>query len=492
MKVKIFVLILSFFTMNISGQKSHLDRQPVVAGSFYPGSKMALTEEIEKLFKESPEKPSDSNVWALISPHAGYVFSGAVAASAYASIPETARYDNVFIIGSSHHVSFSGASVYTRGDYITPMGKVKVNRSLGEKLIKDGNLFTFYENAHTSEHSIEVQIPFLQHLFGSDLQIVPIVIGTGNRGACEKIADALMPWFDGNNLFVISSDFSHYPCYDDAIRVDRSTSDAIISGDPEKFLKSLKKTNSNMVSGLATPMCGWTSALVLLNLTKKSKGVSYRHISYSNSGDNSRYGDKERVVGYHSIIVEGPAASSFFLTEDEKDELLSIARESIRSFLFDDRKSGIKSKTLTETLKSNLGAFVTLTIDGKLRGCIGRFMPDEPLFEIVRQMAQSAAFKDSRFRPLTKKEYEKVKIEISVLSPLKKINDINEIILGRHGVYIRKDFRSGTFLPQVANGKNWTVEDFLGHISRDKAGIGWLGWKDAEIFTYEAFIFGEE
>ncbi|MCD4770721.1 MAG: AmmeMemoRadiSam system protein B [Bacteroidales bacterium] len=491
MKIEIFVLILSFVTMNISGQKSQLDRQPVVAGSFYPGSETGLKEEIEKLFKETQVKPSDTNVWALISPHAGYVFSGAVAASAYASIPETARYDNVFIIGSSHHVSFSGASVYTRGDYITPLGRVKVNRSLGEKLIKDGTYFTFYENAHTSEHSIEVQIPFLQHLFGSDLQIVPIVIGTGNKEACEKIADALKPWFNGNNLFVISTDFSHYPNYNDAVRIDRSTADAIISGDPGKFLKSLRKNNSIAVSGLATPMCGWTSGLVLLNLTNKNKEVSYKHIIYSNSGD-SRYGDKERVVGYHSIIVEGPVTDSFYLHENEKNELLKIARESIRSLLYDDKKVKIEERELTETLMSNLGAFVTLTINGKLRGCIGRFMPDEPLYKIVGQMAQSAAFSDSRFRPLTKKEFETVKIEISVLSPLKKIDNINKIILNRHGVYIRKDFRSGTFLPQVANGKNWTVEEFLGYIARDKAGIGWLGWKDAEIFIYEAFVFGEE
>jgi AmmeMemoRadiSam system protein A len=172
--------------------------------------------------------------------------------------------------------------------------------------------------------------------------------------------------------------------------------------------------------------------------------------------------------------------------------LLKIARENIRSFLINKKYSQIDPETILTGLKKPLGSFVTLSIDDKLRGCIGRFMPSDPLFEVVKQMSAAAAFQDSRFTPLTKKEFEKMKIEISVLGPLRKIKDINDIILGKHGVYIRKDNQSGTFLPQVAKGKKWSVEDFLGHISKDKAGLGWDGWRNADVFIYDTFIFEEE
>ncbi|HCC71675.1 MAG TPA: AMMECR1 domain-containing protein [Bacteroidales bacterium] len=177
---------------------------------------------------------------------------------------------------------------------------------------------------------------------------------------------------------------------------------------------------------------------------------------------------------------------------EDQQKLLEIARESIRSYLYKDKLPEIKESEISTALLNKLGAFVTLNLEGRLRGCIGRFMPTEPLYETVLAMAREAAFNDARFLPLTKEEFEETSIEISVLSPLRKIEDINEIILGKHGVYLRKGIQSGTFLPQVANNRNWTVTDFLGHISRDKAGLGWTGWKDAEIYVYEAFVFGEE
>jgi len=139
-----------------------------------------------------------------------------------------------------------------------------------------------------------------------------------------------------------------------------------------------------------------------------------------------------------------------------------------------------------------MGAFVTLKTDGNLRGCIGRFTTPDPLYQVVSQMAISSAFEDGRFIPLTKAEFGKIEIEISVLSPLRKISNINEIVLGKHGIYIKKEFRTGTMLPQVATENGWTIEQFLGYTSRDKAGLGWTGWKDAEIFIYEAVVLTEK
>jgi AmmeMemoRadiSam system protein A len=178
-------------------------------------------------------------------------------------------------------------------------------------------------------------------------------------------------------------------------------------------------------------------------------------------------------------------------TKSEKEMLFSIARNSIRTMLYDGKQYTIDDKKIPEALKKPYGAFVTLKIDGKLRGCIGRFLSSEPLYKVVQASAISSAFDDHRFYPLTKEEYEKTELEITVLGPMKKINNINEIVLGKHGIYIKKDFRAGTMLPQVAIENGWTVEQFLGYTSRDKAGLGWDGWKDADLFIYEGMVLEE-
>ena len=178
-------------------------------------------------------------------------------------------------------------------------------------------------------------------------------------------------------------------------------------------------------------------------------------------------------------------------TKDEAKTLLSIARSSIRTMLYDNKKMTINAESFPPDLKKTLGAFVTLKINGNLRGCIGRFISTDPLYDVVQQMALASSFEDSRFSPLTKEEFEKTDIEISVIGPLKKINNISEIVLGKHGIYIKKDLRSGTMLPQVATENRWTVEEFLGYTSRDKAGLGWDGWKNAEIYIYEAAVLEE-
>lgn len=178
-------------------------------------------------------------------------------------------------------------------------------------------------------------------------------------------------------------------------------------------------------------------------------------------------------------------------TKDEVNQLFSIARNSIHTMLFENKRLAIDPSDIPSDLKKGMGAFVTLNINGKLRGCIGQFPSDEPLYEVVNKMAIAAAFGDTRFLPVTKDEFNKLRIEISVIGPLKKINNISEIVLGKHGIYIKKDSRSGTMLPQVATGNHWTLEQFLGYTSRDKAGLGWDGWKNADIYIYEAVVLEE-
>jgi MEMO1 family protein len=498
MRALVLTVLLITGTMNTFSQDRQADRKPVAAGRFYLADKEALIKDLEKLYGNCIKPPSGLYVRAIISPHAGYVFSGKIAASAFSAVPQDADYSNIFIIGSSHVMSFNGASVYNSGDYITPLGKIKVNTQIADKLKSENRCFNFPVTSHAGEHSIEVQIPFIQYRFKKDIPIVPIIIGTDNKSTIKEIAAALKPYFIPENLFVISSDFSHYPAYQDAVIADRLTAEAIISKESENFLKTLTRNSSKGYPGLVTSMCGWTSGLTLLYLAEDNQNLKFKKICYCNSGD-SQYGNKEEVVGYNALeLVEENKkyekqipVSDVKFTGSEAAKLITLARNSIRSLLFEKKRQELDPASLPEIFKSKMGAFVTLKIDGKLRGCIGRFPSTDPLFQVVDQMAAASAFEDARFTPLTKSEFDETEIEISVLGPLKKITGINEIVLGKHGIYIKKDFRSGTMLPQVATENRWTVEQFLGYTARDKAGLGWTGWKDAEIFIYEALVLEE-
>jgi AmmeMemoRadiSam system protein B/AmmeMemoRadiSam system protein A len=465
-------------------------RKAAVAGTFYPGEKRDLERELLDLFQNSKKKRLESlPLQAIISPHAGYVFSGKVAASAYNQISENAVYKRVFVLASSHRMHFKGASVYIRGDYETPLGNVKVDKTLGQKLIKSSDIFLDKPEAHLHEHSLEVQLPFLQHKLGNSFQLIPIVLGTNSAADCKLIAEALKPYFVTDNLFVVSTDFSHYPNYDAASKIDYLTANAICENKTEDLRAALERNKSAFVENLSTSLCGWTSVLTLLYLTE-GREYKYMQIDYQNSGDAKRYGDKERVVGYWSIVVYDENVP-FVITAEEKTELLEKARSSITNYLKTGKKGKAGSPKSDGILKKKTGVFVSVYVNDELRGCIGGFAQDKSLNHLLHQMA-IAALGDRRFDKVQPEELENMTLEISVLSPLKKITSAEEIELGRHGIFIRKGLNTGTFLPQVADKTGWNRAEFLGRCSRDKAGLGWEGWKTAELFTYEAIIIKEE
>ena len=490
---------------NERASDSLVNRRPAVAGSFYPGSAKELTSTLSSLFASAEPRKVTGTIQAVISPHAGYVFSGSVAASAFHQLDSEKVYQNVFIIGSSHRFSFDGSSVYTRGNYETPLGTVLVNLELAKKLANDpSGVFTDRTDAHIYEHSLEVQLPFLQKIYGDKLIIVPIVLGTQRPSVCKKIAQVLKPYMAPENLFVISTDFSHYPGYEDAVRADALTADAICANVPEHFLNTIRRTEAKGIPGLVTCICGWTSVLTLLHMTEDLPGIEYHKVQYRNSGD-SPYGERDRVVGYYAIVITTKAVTSndnqsvkessdeeFYLSELEKQALISIARNTLESNTRSSKIPPVERNLLTSTLETPCGAFVTLRKKGELRGCIGRFETTEPLWKVVQEMTAAAAVQDYRFDPVDRSELKDIDIEISVLTPLKRINSPDQIRLGIDGIYIRKGSASGTFLPQVAKETNWTLEEFLGHCARDKAGIGWNGWKDAELYTFQALILEEK
>lgn len=492
----ILVLLYWGVTMNTYSQHDGVEkrnRKPVVAGKFYPAQKQVLNNDLQSYFKKASGKEIQNTI-SLIAPHAGYVFSGEVAACSYNQIDEDKTFENIFILASSHHAAFKGASIYNIGDYETPLGEVPVNIQLANKLIKQSNLFDYHPQAHTLEHSLEVQLPLLQYKLNTNFQIVPIVIGTQEEADCRKMSEVLKPYFNANNLFVISTDFSHYPHYEAAKQNDQVTADAVASNQPERLIRTLEENMDKNIANLATSLCGWSSVLTLMYMTSEMSGIEYHQIRYNNSGD-TEYGDKERVVGYYSIAVsqkkDGENSIGFNLSAEEKVKLLTIARNTITGYLTSGKMPTLNDEQFSSNLKSRCGAFVTLHKKGELRGCIGQFNAKHPLYKTVQEMAVSASTNDNRFLPVATDEINELEIEISVLTPLRRIKSIEEFELGRHGIYIKAGYRTGTFLPQVAESTGWSTEEFFGHCARDKAGLDWDGWKNAELYTYEAIVFSE-
>jgi hypothetical protein len=468
------------------------DRAAAYAGRFYPGTASELRGTVAECFSHAVRQDGKRMVQAVIVPHAGYVYSGDVAASGFAQIDPQRSLKNVFLIGVSHNAAYEGAAVYVEGDFITPLGRVPVNTAIGRTLLNQRGLFLESNRAHAVEHSLEVQLPFLQYHLKKPFKLVPLLLGTADLQICERLAQALRPYFTEDNLFVVSTDLSHYPAYQEAVTVDRKTIDAVLSGSTEQLLRTVSQNERSGVKELATSMCGLGGVMVLQELAAAEKGREFRLVQYRNSGDTP-VGDKGQVVGYAAITVTVPLSQkeTFQLRPDDRKQLLGIARSTIQDYLRTQRVFDLSTEKLSSTLRTPCGAFVTLKKHGELRGCIGNFSGTDPLATTVQRMAIAAATEDYRFSPVTAAELRELEIEISVLTPMRKIASSGEIELGKHGIYIRKGDRGGTFLPQVASETGWTLDEFLGHCAQDKAGIGWNGLKDAELYVYEAIVFSE-
>jgi hypothetical protein len=459
-------------------------RPATQADRFYTGDDKALSLEVDSFLALHKRNTEYGNLAAVIVPHAGYYYSGNVAASAYMSIPTDKTYKRIFLLGPSHHEWLNGASVNTEADYYaTPLGEVKVDHETCLQLIKEDSVFTYRPEAHDREHCLEVQLPFLQRRLGDVPPIVPIIISTNDYQKLQRMAEVLRPYFTEDNLFIISSDFSHYPTYTDACEVDAKTGKAIESGNVEEFIAAIEANARSGKLNLATSACGGFAIITMMLMLDRQYEV--KHLMYQNSGDIS--GDHARVVGYHSFAILRGKEKDFTLSDEEKHILKKIAYESIKDSL--NGKSISHLSPLTSHLSEKCGAFVSLHKHGRLRGCIGHFGEDVPLHDIVGRMARAAAFEDPRFSPVKGDELDDLDIEISVLTPMRRIQSLDEFELHRHGIYIRKGFRSGTYLPQVADEVNWTKEEFVAHCAQDKAGIGWDGWRDAELYVYEAIVF---
>jgi len=471
--------------MNKQKFKKEEIRPPAVAGAFYTSNKEALSAQIKDFISNVPKKTLSGKIIALISPHAGYTYSGQVAAYGYKLI-EGNSYDAVFVIAPSHRFPFRGASVYPKGAYEIPLGIIPVDSELAQQLIKEDKLVSYVSHAHSQEHSLEVQLPFLKFVLG-DFRLVPIVMGSYDFATCEALSELIYKVVREKNVIIIaSSDLSHYHPYNTAVKLDKIVLEHVKNLDAQGLFQA--------TSTGSCEACGAGPIITTILLAKKLGANKSEILHYANSGDVT--GDKSGVVGYMSaVLYKNPeqkknrkAGIDLRLSDDEKEALHKIARSSIESKLLGKKFPEIE--IISETLKEKRGAFVTLHKHGNLRGCIGYIRAQKPLYETIREMAIAAAFQDNRFHPVTKDELEDLEIEISVLTPLKRIDNIEEIEVGKHGIYIIKGLHSGILLPQVATEYGWDRKTFLEHTCI-KAGLPQDAWKekDTEIYIYSADIF---
>jgi len=469
-------------------------RKPAVAGIFYPADAGKLGEMVTNLLQTDGR--IKQNVKALLVPHAGYIYSGATAGEGFASLDPKA-YTRVILIGTAHHVAVSGAAMHDAASFETPLGAIAVDQKANAFLHGITPLFEMMPSAHEQEHSLEVQIPFIIKSLPSVKSIVPLLLNTEDYSVLTELGKALGELLkDDKTLLVISSDLAHYPPVEITRRMDNSLMLALAVAvkwhNPEYFSLAAAMLEQRREIGVDTVCCGQAALTAGMIAALAAGATEFRLIKYSNSADVAG-ADRHHAVGYAAgaFLCETVPPDYLKISDKDKKDLLSIARKTLESKL--GGKPCLRPLSDNPLLNIPVAIFVTLTKNGELRGCIGNMEPHALLQDAVAALAISSAFEDPRFPPLAKDELDGIRIEISILTPLKRIKHPDEIIEGKHGVYIQKDYRSGTYLPQVWTHFD-TKEKFMNSLCEEKAGLSRDAWLDptAELYTYTVVSFEED
>ena len=435
--------------IRLTGQKMRI-RPPAVAGLFYPLDRNELEQNIRNYLDQvhvdiPPPK-------AIIAPHAGYIYSGPIAAEVYACLkPARNRINKVVLLGPAHRVYLEGLALPDATTFATPLGDIEIDQQLVNTVRRFPQV-TVMDSAHAQEHSLEVHLPFLQVVLG-EFSLLPLVVGEVNQERVSEVLSAV--WGGDETLIVISSDLSHYHEYETARQIDAATSKAIAS-------YQLDAIGPNQACG-CRPMRG------LLNLARE-RDMEIEVLDVRNSGDTA--GPHDQVVGYGAYAVYYRPSP---LAEYEQ-ELLSIARQSIEYGFKNKQALKPDLKQCDEPLKQPRATFVTLKIDSNLRGCIGTLQAVDPLLTSVADSAYKAAFQDPRFNPLTEEEFKQIELSISVLTPPAEIKFTSEADLlrqlqpGSDGLIIESGHKRATFLPEVWHSLP-DADDFLRQLKL-KAGMG--------------------
>ena len=465
-------------------------RQPGVAGSFYPADPKALIAMIEDMLAHASPPPITDPILAVVAPHAGYQYSGPVAAYTYAAL-KGRKFSRVVVIAPSHYEAFDFTSVFDGDAYATPLGTVPVDKAFAKQLVKSSPTIRLSSQGHAAtpkgaEHALEVELPWLQRVLG-DFELVPVIMGDQSYESSRALGVALAKLIQGSDtLIVASSDLSHYHPYDEAVKIDHKTLNALQAWDYFSMSQNFEMR--------VWEACGGAPIVAAMIASERMGANQAVVLKYANSGDTT--GDRSRVVGYSAVALvktqsQRAGDQPFSLGAREQNELLALARKSVE-YAVRERKTYEPAASASESLNQERGAFVTLKKSGELRGCVGYTSAIKPLYMTVRDTATLAALRDSRFQPVTASELGQLDYEISVLSPLRRVLDIRQIKVGQHGLLMKNGIYQGLLLPQVPVEERWDRQRFLEETCA-KAGMRAGCWKDenTDIFMFTAVVFGE-
>jgi len=469
-----------------------------LAGTWYQADPEALRAEVAGCFAKAKAQPRGDAI-ALILPHAGYQYSGATAAGGLQTLGRS--YTRVVVIGPTHRLPMEDMfSVPRATHYETPLGRVPLDVEFAEKLLAYP-LFRDVPAAYQQEHSVQIEVPLLQHKL-RDFKLVPIVAG---QCAPETVAQAgriLAGLIDADTLLVASSDFTHYGPQYQYVPFQESIPENLKQLDMGAFAFIEKRDARGLLAyrdRTGATICGCVPIAVLLETLGREAKAEL--VQYTTSG--ALLGNYSNSVSYLAAVFRGqwtgstppvPMARETVLSSEDKKQLLALARAAIRYALDHQRlpEPADLRFTASESMKPPRAAFVTLEKNGQLRGCIGDIFPQRPLYKSVMTNAIYAAFADRRFPQLQKDEYDRIKIEISALTPPAPVASWRDIRIGIDGMVLKKDGHSAVFLPQVAPEQGWNLETTLQYLS-EKAGLPTDAWKEgADFLVFQADVFGEE
>lgn len=495
-------------------------RAPSHAGQFYPAAPAQLRRALAGYLQPATGTGTApaANVRAMIVPHAGYVYSGATAGKAYAraaqDAPGTIR--RVLLLTPAHYVPVGGISLGDYAHLATPLGELTVDTEACRQLLAASPLFCADAGVLAPDHTLDVQLPFIQTALPG-VTVIPAIVGHLGRADIAKAAAALKSVAgDPHTLWVISSDFTHYGRSFDYVpftadmpkrleELDLGAVRYIEALDTDGFLDYVARTGATICG--ATPIAVLLAALApdkaalqpqLLEYTTSGKlthdyehTVSYVALVFTGANDSDRAAGSAATAAALAAVGAAAPAPEYALSDAEKQFLLRLARSRITAKLEKQQATKPNDEDLTPRLKAHGAAFVTLQKHGNLRGCIGDLEAAEPLYRNVMHNAMNAAFEDPRFPPLRRPELDDIEIEISVLTPPRPIASLDEFVLGRHGIILEKGRTGAVFLPQVPPEQGWSKEETLTHLAL-KAGMPPDGWRrNASFFVFEAIVFSE-
>lgn len=506
---RVLVIVLLLSSVGCGAQDRV--RPPTVAGAFYERAPFGLDKQVERLLQEAVHPVTTGRLVAAVAPHAGYVYSGPTAAAVYAVL-KGERYDRVILLGPSHHEYVKGVSLPDPGltVYSTPLGYVPLDVEVC-KALQGVKGFVVNPAAAVREHSLEVQLPFLQKALGS-FRLIPLICGPLREVDVAAVSAALAPYMTSNTLLVASSDFTHYgsnygfePFSADAAPKQlrewlARAAGAVAALDEVAFARHCEATRDTI--------CGEIPIRILMaTLNRSGARPTGQVLALSTSAD--RTGDYRNAVSYAGIgffgstnqvvTKEGKAVKEHRsgtwtpgLTDAEKTTLFAIARDTLAWCVNGGKgKFDFSRYTITPLMKSDMATFVTLKIRGDLRGCIGSLAPVAPLYQSVHDNAVNAALRDPRFEPVGPSELPRIEVDVSVLSPIRDIASVADFKLGQQGIIIEKGHRRAVYLPEVAVEQKWSVEETLSSLSM-KAGLPSGAWREGARFqVFESVVLSE-